>query len=71
MRRYLFALALRRGFLGGSRFWTGVGTLSIAMSVLRRIVKEKPEVAFSAELKPGQSLLISHDRGAKVVRRRR
>ncbi|HET7487359.1 MAG TPA: hypothetical protein VFJ85_05475 [Acidimicrobiales bacterium] len=71
MKRLFLTQALRRGFIGGSRIWTLVGTLGIAMSVLRRITKQKPEVAFSAKLEPGQSLLISHDREAKVVRPRR
>lgn len=65
------ARALRRGFLGGSRFWTVLGTIGLAMRVLRRITRDEPEVAFSEELRPGQTLLISHDRRAKVLQRRR
>lgn len=69
--RFIHRRALRRGFLGGSRGWTAVATLGIAMRVLRRITRDGPEVVYSEELRPGESLLISHDRGAKVVRRRR
>lgn len=71
MRRLLFGRAIRRGFLGGSRFWTVVGTLGLAMKVLRKITRHEPEVAFREVLRPGQALLISHDRHAKVVQRRR
>lgn len=71
MRRLLLAGALRKGLFGGSRFWTVIGTLGLAMKVFRKITKDKPEVAFSEELRPGQTLLISHDRGAKAVQRRR
>lgn len=71
MRRLLMTHALRRGFLGGSRLWTVVGTLGLAMKVLKKITKDEPEVAFTTELRPGQTLVISHDRTAKVVRRRR
>lgn len=71
MRRLLLARALRKGFLGGSRFWTVVGTIGLAMKVLRKITRDEPEVTFSEELRPGQTLLISHDRDAKVVQRRR
>ena len=71
MRRLLLARAMRKGFLGGSRFWTVLGTLGLAMKVLRRITRNEPEVAFCEELRPGQTLLISHDRGARVVQRRR
>ena len=71
VKRFLMARAMRRGLLGGSRFWTVVGTLGIAMRVLRKLVKDEPEVVYSEELASGQTIVISHDRGAKVVRRRR
>lgn len=71
MRRLLLGRAIRKGFLGGSRFWTVVGTLGLAMKVLRKLTRDEPEVAFCEELRPGQMLLISHDRGAKVVQPRR
>lgn len=71
MRRLLLGRAIRKGFFGGSRFWTVVGTLGLAMKVLRRLTRDEPEVAYSEELRPGQTLLISHDRSAKGVQRRR
>lgn len=71
MRRLLLGRAIRRGFLEGNRFWTVVGTLGIAMKVLRKLTRDEPEVAFCEELRPGQALLISHDRDAEVVQRRR
>ncbi|HEX2701755.1 MAG TPA: hypothetical protein VHM89_16250 [Acidimicrobiales bacterium] len=71
MRRLLLARALRRGLFGGSRFWTVVGTLGVAMKLLRKITRDEPEVAFCEELRPGQTLLISNDRQATVVQRRR
>jgi hypothetical protein len=71
VRRLLFARAMQRGFLGHSRFWTIVGTIGVAMKVLRKLTKDEPEVAYSEKLRPGQTLLISHDRQATVVQRRR
>ena len=71
MRRLLLGRAIRKGFLEGNHFWAVVGTLGIAMKVLRRLTRDEPQVAFCEELRPGQSLLISHDRDAKVVQRRR
>lgn len=71
LKRLLMARAMRKGLLGGSRFWTIVGTLGIAMRVLKKVVKDEPEVVYREELASGQTILISHDRGAKVVRRRR
>lgn len=71
MGRLILSRAIRKGFLGGSRLWMVVGTLGLAMKVLRRLTRDEPEVAFCEELRPGQTLLISHDRRAKVVQRRR
>lgn len=71
MGRLLLARAIRRGFFGGSRLWTLVGTLGLAMKVLHKLTRDEPEVAFCEELRPGQTLLISHDRGARVMQRRR
>lgn len=70
MVRLVLARALRKGFFGGSRFWTVVGTLGLVMKVLRKFTRDESEVAFSEALQPGQTLVISHDRGAEVVRRR-
>ena len=69
--RFLHRRAMLRGVLGGNPAWTVVATLCIAMRVLRRVTRDEPEVVYCEELSPGQSLLISHDRGARVVRRRR
>lgn len=63
--------AVQKGLLGRSRFWTVLGTLGLAMKVLKKLAKNEPEVAYSGELKPGQTLVISHDRTAKAVKRRR
>lgn len=70
-RRLLMTKAVTNGFLGGSRFWTVVGTLGLAMKVLRKITREAPEVVYSERLSPGETILISHDRRAEVVQRRR
>lgn len=69
--RYLLPRALRKGFLGGSRFWTVLGVLAIGVRVLKRVTRSEPEVVYSAELAPGQSILLSHDREARVVKAER
>ena len=71
LARLLLPRALRKGFLGDSQLWTIVGSLVVAMRVLRRITADKPEVAYCERLEPGQTLVISHERDARVVRRRR
>lgn len=71
MVRFLLRRGLRKGLLGGSRLWTVLGTLGLAMRLFRKLTRNEPEVAFCEPLAPGQRLLISHDRGARVVLRRR
>ena len=71
LARLLLPRALRKGFLGGSRLWTVLGSLVIAMRVLKKVTASKPEVAYCAALEPGQTILISHERDVRVVRRRR
>lgn len=69
--RFLLRRSFLKGFVEGSRFWTLLGSAGLAVRVLRKITRDEPEVVYSEPLRPGQSLLISHDRTAKVVRRRR
>lgn len=69
--RLLLQRAFRRGVLGGSRLWTVIGSVGIAVRLLRKMARDEPEVAFSERLEPGETLVISHDRGARVVRPRR
>ena len=68
MGRLLLRQAFRKGFIGGNRFWTVLGVLGIGVRVLKRLTRNEPEVVYSAELGPGQSVLVSHDREARVVR---
>lgn len=56
----LSALGLRRGLVGGSRFWLAVGTAATAARVLRRISGSAPEVVYSEELPQGTSILITN-----------
>jgi hypothetical protein len=68
---FVLRLALRRGLLGGSSFWKVLGTLAMAMRLLRKLTRNEPEVVYREVLQPGQSLVISNDKTARVVRRRR
>lgn len=49
--------ALRRGFLGGSRFWLVLG---IVAWVLGRLAGSEQRA--TVELRPGERLLITHER---------
>lgn len=71
VRRYMMTQAVQKGLFGGSRFWTLLGTLGLAMKLLKKLARDEAEVAYQVELKPGQTLVISHDRTVKAVKRRR
>ena len=66
--RLLSRLGFARGFLGGSRAWTMVGTLALTARALKRLFGGTPQDAYSHELRPGETLVITHGREARVVR---
>jgi hypothetical protein len=55
--------AMVRGPFGGSREWTAVWALLVGARLVRRLTRHRPEVVFSHEIEPGESLLISGDGG--------
>lgn len=69
--RFLLRTAFRRGVVGGSSFWTVVGTLALAMRLLRKLTRSEPEVVYREALGPGESLVITHPRTARTARGRR
>ncbi|HEX2065123.1 MAG TPA: hypothetical protein VHE80_11955 [Acidimicrobiales bacterium] len=68
MLAWLSRLGVARGFMGGSRVWTAVGSAAFALRLLKRLTGAEPKVVFSRELHDGESLLISHDRTIRVRR---
>lgn len=68
MLRLLSRLGVARGFMGDSRFWTTVGSLALGIRLLRKLTGKDPEVAYTERLRPGDCLVIAHDREARVVR---
>lgn len=62
MIRLLLRGGLRRGVLGGSGPWLVVGGFALAVRIVQRISGSIPEVVYSGDLKPGQALLITHER---------
>jgi len=68
MFRYLYRRAQLKGLLGGSRPWMVVWVVILAARILRRLTKEKPEIVYSEELRPGETLVISSkEREPKVI----
>lgn len=51
---------VQRGVMGSSRAWFWIAVLSWGVRRGRRLVGGEPEVVFRGELKPGQTLDISH-----------
>ncbi len=56
---WLMRQARRRGILGGSRPWTAVWALIVAVRVARRFTKRKPEILSTTKLEPGESVLVT------------
>ena len=50
-----------RAVLGRSRRWTQLWLLVVVLRRLRRMRKGRPQVAFSYEIRPGDTLLIAGD----------
>ena len=59
MLKTLRRIGLARG-IGGSRGWLALGLTAGAMQMARKAIKRQPDVVYSEELHPGQSLVIQH-----------
>lgn len=59
MLKSLVRIGFARG-VGGSRGWLTVGVAAGALHLLRRMAKRTPDVVYTEELFPGQSLVIQH-----------
>lgn len=53
-------VGVRRGVFGTSRAWTVVAVGTFTLRQLGKLAKRDPEVVHRQELKPGESILISH-----------
>jgi hypothetical protein len=60
MLAYLRARALSRGFLGGSRFWIGLGAVVWTIRFCQWVVRPETEVIYREPLRRGQSVVIRH-----------
>ena len=69
MLRFLLRAGFHRGVLGGSRAWTAIAGITFGIRVLRKITGSEPEVVHTTKLRPGESLLVSHDRPSRRPRR--
>jgi hypothetical protein len=56
---FLLRQARQRGLKGGSRAWTGVWALILAVRLARRFTKRKPEILYTSKLAAGESVLVT------------
>ena len=64
----IYRRAQVRGLVGGSRPWTILWGVLFARRMLKRFMKDEPEILYRTELKPGESLVISgKEREPRVV----
>lgn len=66
--RFVSRMGVSRGLLGGTRAWTIVGVLALTIRALKRMFGGTPQEAYSHKLQPGETLVITHGREARVVR---
>jgi hypothetical protein len=64
----LYRQAQVRGLLGGSRPWTILWAVLAVRRLLKRLLRDEPEVVYSEELLPGEAIVISgKDRAPRVL----
>jgi hypothetical protein len=55
----LYRQAQMRGLLGGSRPWAILWAVLALRRLLKRVLRDEPEVVYREELQPGETLVIS------------
>jgi hypothetical protein len=66
--RLVSRVGVSRGLMGGSRPWAVIASLTLATRLFKKISKGTPQTAYSEELRPGDCLIITHDREPRIVR---
>jgi hypothetical protein len=56
----LFRIGVRRGLLGGSKPWQYVAAIGLVLRLLKKMGGREEKVVFTEELKPGESLVVTH-----------
>jgi hypothetical protein len=64
----LYRQAQVRGLLGGSRPWTILWAVLAVRRLLKRLMRDEPEIVYSEELRPGEAIVISgKDREPRIL----
>ena len=48
------------GLIGGSRLWMVLGGFAATVRLYKKVSGREPKVVYCEELRPGQTLVISH-----------
>ena len=59
--------AIRKGMLGSSRPWFWIAVVTTSFRLLRRVIGRQEKVVWREELKPGDTLVIAHEREPEVI----
>jgi hypothetical protein len=59
--RLLLRRSWRRGVLEGSTTWVALGGVAALGYLARRGLRRRPDVVFSEQLAPGESIVITHE----------
>jgi hypothetical protein len=60
MLRSLTRLGVVRGLMGGNRGWLAIGAVATGLRAFGKMARKEPEVVFSEQLDPGQTLVITY-----------
>jgi hypothetical protein len=56
---WLLRLGVNRGFIGGNRFFTAIGTVAIVFRVLQKLAGTGPKTLYTHEVKQGEVVIIT------------
>lgn len=60
MPKRLTRMGAMRGLLGGSRGWFALWAAAAGFRLVAKVFRKEPEVVYSEDLEPGESLVITH-----------
>lgn len=71
--RWAVRNGFRKGVVGGSRAWVVLFTGALGVRAVQRLAGKEEKIVLSEELRPGEALVITHERvtvaeDAKAVR---
>jgi hypothetical protein len=60
LEQLLWPRALRKGLIGGDQAWAALALVLGGLRVIRRLTRSGDGVVYREELRPGESVVISH-----------